>query len=201
MMAGLRGGAGGNMGKFLIDDAGAGKGGARRILYRPGGRLHDARQGPQDLALAAAPHSLAVKHLAFEFLGVPPRPAPVGASGDRRRLPPIGGLRDREIRQTDRGEVGASRLALRLAQDAPASVEPSGTVEPIERWRAQWARRSSRQRPSFSCTGRSEKLNSTASPLGWWVCGDQLGTTKMSRGFQAKTVSPTRVSPSPSTIV
>src|SRR6185312_6579804 len=59
--------------------------------------------------------------------------------------------------------------------------------------------RSSRQSDSMSCTGRSEKLNSTASFVALWTWRCQLGTTNRSRGFQRKTVSPMVVSPSPST--
>src|SRR5436190_22798401 len=59
--------------------------------------------------------------------------------------------------------------------------------------------RASRQRPSFSWTTRSEKLKSTDSFVARWVCVIQLGTTKMSCGSQARTVSPIRVSPLPST--
>ena len=59
--------------------------------------------------------------------------------------------------------------------------------------------RCSRHNPSLSCTGRSEKLNSTASPAARcvWLC--QLGTTNTSRGFHRNVTSPTTVSPSPST--
>src|SRR5437899_2618807 len=57
----------------------------------------------------------------------------------------------------------------------------------------------SRHSPSFSCTTRSEKLNSTASLAAWWVCFIQLGTTKISCGSQPNLLSPIRLSPVPST--
>ena len=58
--------------------------------------------------------------------------------------------------------------------------------------------RASRQRPSFSCTARSEKLKSTDSAVARWRCVAQLGTTKTSRGPQLSVSSPMRVSPLPS---
>src|SRR5690606_11145 len=61
--------------------------------------------------------------------------------------------------------------------------------------------RSSRNRPSFSCTGRSEKLNSTASSSASWICRAQLGITNTSRGPHSSTLSPMRVRPRPSTAV
>ncbi|MBV8398788.1 MAG: hypothetical protein JOZ17_08605 [Acetobacteraceae bacterium] len=47
---------------------------------------------------------------------------------------------------------------------------------------AHQAPRSSSHSPSFSCAGRSEKLNNTASPR--VRCHCQLGTTNTSLGFQ-----------------
>src|SRR5262249_33291270 len=58
--------------------------------------------------------------------------------------------------------------------------------------------RSSRNRSSFCCTGRSEKENSTESTSDSWVTQCQLGTTKRSRGPHSKVWSPILVRPLPS---
>src|SRR6266852_759814 len=58
---------------------------------------------------------------------------------------------------------------------------------------------SSRQSPSAFCTGRSEKLNSTASSLVWCETVLQDGATKTSRGPHSKVWSPTTLRPPPST--
>src|SRR5205807_5229226 len=58
--------------------------------------------------------------------------------------------------------------------------------------------RSSRNRSSFCCTGRSEKLNSTESTSASWVTHCQLGTTNRSRGPHSKVFSPIRERPLPS---
>ena len=58
--------------------------------------------------------------------------------------------------------------------------------------------RSSLNRSSFCCTGRSEKLNSTESASASCVTQRQLGTTNRSRGPHSNVWSPTRVRPLPS---
>jgi hypothetical protein len=58
--------------------------------------------------------------------------------------------------------------------------------------------RSSLNRSSFCCTGRSEKLNSTESSSASWVTHCQLGTTNRSRGPHSKVCSPIRERPLPS---
>src|SRR6267154_2565716 len=58
--------------------------------------------------------------------------------------------------------------------------------------------RSSRNRSSFCCTGRSEKLNSTESTSASWVTHCQLGTTNRSRAPHSKVWSPILVRPLPS---
>src|SRR6185437_7958330 len=59
--------------------------------------------------------------------------------------------------------------------------------------------RSSLHSAKTSCTGRSEKLNRTASDVARCRCRCQLGTTNRSRGFHLMVVSPMMVSPVPST--
>src|SRR5450755_2992514 len=58
--------------------------------------------------------------------------------------------------------------------------------------------RSSRNRSSFCCTGRSEKLNSTESSSASWVTHCQLGATNRSRGPHSNVCSPIRERPLPS---
>src|SRR5258708_39086569 len=58
--------------------------------------------------------------------------------------------------------------------------------------------RSSRNKSGFCCTGRSEKLNSTASSSASCVTHCQLGTTNRSRGPHSKVASPIRLRPWPS---
>src|SRR4051794_34204951 len=58
--------------------------------------------------------------------------------------------------------------------------------------------RSSRNKSSFCCTGRSEKENSTASVSASCVTQCQLGTTNRSRAPHSNTWSPILVRPLPS---
>jgi hydroxypyruvate reductase len=63
------------------------------------------------------------------------------------------------------------------------------------------ASNSSRHRPSTFCTGRSEKLKSTASSTAVWCTAVHAGTTKMSLGPQSNVSPPTTLRPRPSTTV
>src|SRR3546814_5811832 len=88
--------------------------------------------------------------------------------------------------------------------DWSSDVCSSGLLDDLGDFRHQRLPRLSRHRPRTFCTGRSEKLKTTASSFGaTWRYGTQLGITKVSRLPQsnlcAVSPSPIRVWPVPST--